>query len=84
MKYVIEYHLVEGKFVGRELETAAERDRLIDSFAGSRKGVHDFKVLNESSGQEIRVVIPLDQVKVVRGYDIEDSSEDTDQDTAEE
>lgn len=73
MKYVIEYHMVEGKMVGRECSSEEEQRRLVDSFAGSRKGVHDYEIELEDTGQKARVVIPLDQVKVVRAYAVEDS-----------
>lgn len=79
MKYVVEYHMVEGKFVGRECKDQDEMDSIVSSFAGSRKGTHDFTVKNEQSGQDVRIVIPLEQVKVVRGYAVEDSPKETEE-----
>jgi len=71
-KYFFEYHMSSGKFVGRECDSKEHMDALVDGFSGSRKGSHDFTVKNEESGQDVRVVVPLDQVRLVRAYGIED------------
>ena len=69
MKYIVEYHLIEGKMVGRDCETEEEMTGLVNSFSSSRKGVHDWTFTDDSPEQhQVRIVIPLEQVKVIRSY----------------
>lgn len=67
-KYVIEYHLDKGSAVARLCDNEEHMNKLVTGFAGSRKGVHDFVMPDEESGREVRVVIPLEQVKAIRSY----------------
>jgi hypothetical protein len=72
MKYIVEYHLIREKMIGRECETEAEMVALVNSFNSSRKGVHDWTFTDQSPDQhQVRIVIPLDQVMVIRSYSTE-------------
>lgn len=73
-KFVIEYHMVEGRMVGRECDSKEHMEKLVNGFAASRKGVHDYTVTQEDTGQDVRVVIPLEQVKVLRSYAVEEGA----------
>lgn len=76
-RFVIEYHLVEGKYVGRLCDSKEHMDKLVDGFSGSRRGVHDFVNMDEETGKELRIIIPLEQVKVMRAYSVDAHPEES-------